>query len=137
MYHIVCTAKYRRAVISPDVDKTIREICMEIKKRFELKFIEIGMEENHVHFLVQAIPTYSPGEIVQKIKSIIAGEVFKQCPEVKKQLWGGEFWTKGYYVGTVGEHGDEKVITEYIKNQGRTVEAYKEIYNDPQLALFE
>jgi putative transposase len=137
MYHIVCPAKYRRTVISPEVDNTIREICMEIEKRFELKFLEIGMEENHVHFLVQAIPTYSPSEIVQKIKSIIAREVFIQCPEVKKQLWGGEFWTKGYYVGTVGEHGDEKVITEYVKNQGRPVEGYKEVYSDPQLALFE
>ena len=113
MYHIVCPAKYRRTVISQDVDNTIRDICMEIEKRFEVKFLEIGMEENHVHFLVQAIPTYSPCEIVQKLKSIIAREVFKQCPEVKQQLWGGEFWTKGYYVGTVGEHGDEKVITEY------------------------
>jgi REP element-mobilizing transposase RayT len=110
---------------------------MEIEKRFELKFLEIGMEENHVHFLVQAIPTYRPSEIVQKIKSIIAREVFIQCPEVKKQLWGGEFWTKGYYIGTVGEHGDEKVITEYVKNQGRPVEAYKEVYSNPQLALFE
>jgi REP element-mobilizing transposase RayT len=137
MYHIVCPAKYRRAVISTNVDNVIREICIEIEKRFELKFLEIGMEENHVHFLVQAIPTYCPSENVQKIKSIIAREVFVRCPEVKKQLWGGEFWTKGYYIGTVGEHGDEKVITEYVKNQGRPIEAYKEIYNDPQLALFE
>jgi REP element-mobilizing transposase RayT len=86
MYHIVCPAKYRRVVISTNVDNVIREICIEIEKRFELKFLEIGMEENHVHFLVQAIPTYCPSEIVQKIKSIIAREVFVRCPEVKKQL---------------------------------------------------
>jgi REP element-mobilizing transposase RayT len=137
MYHIVCPAKYRKTVINNEVDQKIREICTEIEKRFEIKFLEIGMEENHVHFLVQAIPTYSPSEIVQRIKSIIARKIFEGCPDVKKQLWGGEFWTKGYYVGTVGEHGDEKVISEYVKSQGRSAEAYKEIYKDLQLALFD
>jgi REP element-mobilizing transposase RayT len=54
----------------------------------------------------------------------------------KKVLWGGEFWTKGYYVGRVGEHGDEKVITQYVKNQGRNPEGYEQIYENRQLELF-
>jgi REP element-mobilizing transposase RayT len=49
------------------------------------------------------------------VKSIIAREVFKPCPEVKKQLWGREFWGKGYFVNTVGQHGTESVIAKYVK----------------------
>jgi REP element-mobilizing transposase RayT len=136
MYHIVCPAKYRRAVISQEVDKKMREVCQGIEARYEIKFLEIGTEKDHVHFLVQSVPTYSPAKIVQTIKSITAKKIYEACPEVKKELWGGEFWTRGYYVGTVGEHGDEEIISRYVKNQGRNPEEYKKIYEDKQLELF-
>ena len=81
-------------------------------------FLEIGVDKDHVHFLVQSVPMYSPKKIVQIIKSITAREVFKRCPEVKKQLWGGQFWTDGYFVSTVGKHGNEDMIARYVKEQG-------------------
>jgi REP element-mobilizing transposase RayT len=136
MYHIVCPAKYRRAVISQEVDKKMREVCQGIEARYEINFLEIGTEKDHVHFLVQSVPTYSPAKIVQTIKSITAKKIFEACPEVKKDLWGGEFWTRGYYVGTVGEHGDEETISRYVKNQGRNPEEYKKIHEIKQLELF-
>jgi REP element-mobilizing transposase RayT len=136
MYHIACPAKYRRAVISQEVDKKMREVCQGIEARYEIKFLEIGTEKDHVHFLVQSVPTYSPAKIVQTIKSITAKKIFEAFPEVKKELWGGEFWTRGYYVGTVGEHGDEEIISSYVKNQGRNPEGYKKIYENKQLELF-
>ena len=136
MYHIVCPAKYRRAVINSEVDKKLREVCEGIEARYEIKFLEIGTEKDHVHFLIQSVPTYSPAKIVQTIKSITAKKIFEACPEVKKALWGGEFWTRGYYVGTVGEHGDEQVITRYVKNQGRNPEEYEKIHENRQLELF-
>ena len=135
MYHIVCPAKYRRAVINTEVDKKLREVCEGIETRYEIKFLEIGTEEDNVDFLIQSVPTYSP-KIVQTIKSITAKKIFEACPDVKKALWGGEFWTRGYYVGTVGEHGDEQVITRYVKNQGRNPEEYEKIHEDRQLELF-
>ncbi len=61
---------------------------------------------------------YSPTQTVRTVKSITAREIFQRVPEVKKQLWGGEFWAKGYFVSTVGKHGNEKEIAEYVKNQG-------------------
>ena len=137
MYHIVCPAKYRRAVITEEVDKKLREVCLGIEARYEIKFLEIGSEKDHVHFLVQSVPTYSPTKIVTTIKSLTARKILETNPEVKKALWGGNFWTAGYYVGTVGEYGTEKVITEYIKNQGRTIEKYEKIYDEKQLNLFE
>jgi REP element-mobilizing transposase RayT len=136
MYHIVCPAKYRREVISEEVDKKLREICLGIEVRYEIKFLEIGTESDHVHFLVQSVPTYSPEQIVRTIKSITARKIFEACPEVKKMLWGGEFWTRGYYVGTVGEHGNEQVIQKYVKNQGRDPEDYQKIHEGKQFELF-
>ena len=124
VYYIVCPRKYRRAVISEEVDKKLREVCLGIEARYEITFIEIGTEADHVHYLVQSVPTYSAEKIVRTIKSITARKIFESCPEVKKQLWGGEFWTKGYYVGTVGEHGSEQVIREYVRRQGRNLEGY-------------
>lgn len=76
----------------------------------------------------------SPTRIIQAVKSITAKEIFRLHPEVKKKLWGGEFWTKGFYVNTVGRHGDENTIQAYVKSQGREKE-YKRIHHQ-QLSLF-
>lgn len=118
MYHFVFPAKYRRVVINENVEKVIKETCEEISKRYEIYFLEIGTDRNHVHFLVQSVPKYSPTQIVRIIKSITAREVFEKCPEVKKKLWGGQFWPDGFYVATVSEHGNEKAIANYVRNQG-------------------
>ncbi len=133
LYHLVCPAKYRRDVFSPEVTKTLKDVCLGIEKRYEIGYHEIGADEDHVHFLIQSIPDFAPARITQITKSITAREIFKTHPEVKKKLWGGEFWTKGYYINTVGQYGNEKVIANYVKNQGRT---YSQIHRG-QPSLFE
>ena len=133
MYHLVFPAKYRRAVIDAAVDEVLKQTCIEIEKRYQVKFLEIGTDGDHVHFLVQSVPMYSVTKLVRMIKSITAREVFRCCPKVKKQLWGGEFWTDGYFASTVGKHGDERLIGEYVKKQGNT---YQRLHRDRQLALF-
>ena len=139
MYHFVCVAKYRRLVITEEVDAVLKDTCIEISKRYEMLFLEIGTEGDHVHFLIQSVPSYSPTKIVTKVKSIIAREVFSAVPSVKEQLWGGEFWTDGYFVSTVGEHANEDVIRQYIKNQGKQCQ-YKQLHKQEavyrQLKLF-
>ena len=101
-----------------EVDKTIKETCLEIAKRYDIHFLEIGTDKDHVHFLIQSIPMMLPKTIVQTIKSITARQVFKNNPEVKKKLWGGAFWTSGYFINTVSRLGSETTITKYVKNQG-------------------
>ena len=133
MYHVVFPAKYRRAVIEAEVDEVLKGTCIEIEKRYQVKFLEIGTDRDHVHFLVQSVPMYSVTKLVGMIKSITAREVFRRCPKVKKQLWGGEFWTDGYIASTVGKHGDEQMIGRYVKKQGK---AYQQLHRDNQLALF-
>ena len=133
LYHLVFPAKYRRAVFDKDVDSVLSEIYLEIEKRYQIKFLEIGTDDDHVHFLIQSVPTYSVTKLVRMIKSLTAREIFKKCPSVKKQLWGGEFWSDGYFASSVGKHGDESMIQKYVKNQGKK---YNELHKDSQLVMF-
>ena len=134
MYHFVFVAKYRRVVISEEVDQLLKDICLEISKRYEIRFLEIGSEGDHIHLLVQSVPMYSPSSIVKKVKSLTAREVFSQIPSVKKALWGGEFWSDGYYVSSVGEHANEEVIREYIKKQGKDVN-YRQFHKSEPVSI--
>jgi putative transposase len=134
MYHLVCPAKYRRMVFTENVEIHLKEICMEISKRYDIHFLEIGVDSDHVHFLIQSVPMYSPKKIAQTIKSITAREIFRRVPEVKSKLWGGEFWSKGYFINSVSKHGNEEVIKKYVKEQNKETE-YEVIYNK-QLSLF-
>ena len=127
IYHFVCPAKYRQVVFSSEVDNTLKEVCLEISKRYQIQFLEIGTDKDHVHFLLQSVPTYSPTKIITMVKSLTAREIFQRHPEVKENLWGGEFWTDGYFVNTVSKYGDENTISKYVKEQGVESE-YKTLY---------
>ena len=122
MYHLVFPAKYRRVKFEGGIEEELKEICLEI-----------GTDKDQVHFLVQSVMKYSVTQIVTKIKSIKAREIFKRSAEVKKVLWGGEFWTDGYFVNTVSKHGNEQIIERYIKEQGKE---YKSLHKDYQLCMF-
>lgn len=133
LYHIVCPAKYRRDVFTKEVEESLKEVCVEISKRYEINYVEIGSDEDHVHFLVQSVPMVLPKRIVQITKSITAREIFKRHREVKQKLWGGQFWSSGYYMNTVGRYGNEEVIKEYVAKQGKN---YQQIHRG-QLELFD
>ena len=115
------------------VDSVVKDVCLEIEKRYQISFLEIGTDKDHVHFLVQSVPSYSVTKIVTMVKSLTAREVFRQCPQVKKQLWGGEFWSDGYFASTVSKHGDENTVANYVKQQGQT---YEKLHENRQLKLF-
>ncbi len=125
LYHAVCPTKYRRAVVTDEVDAVLRRVCFDISNRYEITFLEIGTDQDHVHFLVQSVPMYSPKMIVQTIKSITAREILRRVPSVKAQLWGGAFWSSGYYINTVGRNGTEETIRHYVASQGREAEYRK------------
>ena len=133
---MVFPAKYRKVVFGEEVEKELKDICLEISKRYEIIFLEIGTDENHVHFLIQSVPMYSVKKIVQMVKSITAREMFRRRPEVKKKLWGGEFWSDGYFVGTVGVHGNEETISKYVKKQG-VEKKYKKLHQQQLTLPFE
>jgi REP element-mobilizing transposase RayT len=121
MYHFVCPAKYRRVVLSEAVDVGLKKICQEIEDRFDITFLEIGTDKYDVHFIVQSVPKLSPSKIIRTIKRITAKKMFERFPDVKEKLWGGPFWSDGYYVSTVGQDSYEQVISNYVKNQGKPI----------------
>ena len=118
VYHIVCPIKYRHDIIDDKIKLTIFRTCQTIAESHELYFIEVGTDINHVHFLVQSVPTHSPTEIVTIIKSNVARAVFRYHPYIKKQLWDGELWTDGFYAVTVSQSNTESVVADYVSNQG-------------------
>ena len=134
LYHLVFPTKYRRIVINNIVDLLIKDICLEIAKRYELHFVEIGTDKDHCHFLIQSIPVWTITRMVTTIKSITARKVFATMPELKKELWGASLWSSGYYASTVGKNGSETAIGRYVKEQGREKE-YAQIHKD-QLKLW-
>lgn len=118
LYHLVFPAKYRRMVFADEISATLRDVCLEISMRYEIHFVEIGTDDDHVHFWVQSVPSISVSRMVTIIKSITAREIFCTHKDIKKLLWGGEFWTSGYYANTVSEYANSEGIQKYIANQG-------------------
>ncbi|MGD0918210.1 MAG: IS200/IS605 family transposase [Thermodesulfobacteriota bacterium] len=116
-YHMVWVPKYRKMILKGDLAKRITEVFTEIAERYEFEVDTMEVKDDHVHLFLSAPPRYSPAGIVQIIKSISAKMVFKQFPDVKKQLWGGELWSDGYFVRSVGDKVTSEVIRRYIKYQ--------------------
>ena len=129
-YHIQITVKYRKVLMNERTESLILETVKGIKERYAIEVSHIGFDKNHVHFLCKFLPKYSGGQVIRLIKSITAREIFKRVPEIKNELWGGEFWTDGYYFATVSGRGDKQVIERYIEKQGRPDDV-------KQLRLFE
>ena len=121
-YHIVFPVKYRKCLLNNEVVKQIQEISREIELRYEIEIEKLGCDINHIHLLCNFHPKYAIGKVVRVFKSITARKLFEEFPELRKELWGGEFWSDGYYVGTVGEKGNWKVVEKYVANQGKTME---------------
>jgi putative transposase len=121
-YHIVFPVKYRKALLDEGVTEIIQETAIGIQERYAIEIEAIGMDKDHIHVLCGGHPKMSPGQIVQIFKSITAREIFRRKPSVKRELWGGEFWTDGYYVATVGERADWTTVEKYIKKQNKPQE---------------
>ena len=114
---MVWVPKYRKVILKGELAKRVKEVFAEIAERYEFEIDTMEVKDDHVHLFLSAPPRYSPARIVQIIKSISAKTVFREFPEVKKQLWGGEFWSDGYFVRSVGDKVTSEVIRRYIKYQ--------------------
>ena len=126
-YHLVLPVKYRKALLDKMVIKIIEETAEGIQERYVIKMEALGMDKNHIHLFSSAHPKIPPGGIVRIFKSITAREIFRRHPEIKKELWGGEFWSDGYYVATVGERGNWSKVENYIQKQGIPKEDLRQI----------
>ena len=134
IYHLVCPAKFRKRVFTPIVETDLKNIYLELGVKYEINFLEIGTDSDHVHFLIQSVPTLSPTKITQTIKSITAREIFKLHPDLKSFMNGNSLWTSGFYINTVSSFGNESTIQKYVKSQGQT--EYKQIHKQ-QISLWD
>ena len=129
-YHIVVCVKYRRKMLLEEGRISyLKYILSEIEKRYDIRFDTVGTDGDHMHIFVDAPPKYSPSEIFRIVKSITAREMFTKFPEIKRNLWGGEFWNDGGYIGTVSEGTTADMVRRYILRQGSKEEkiGYKQL----------
>ena len=89
LYHLVFPAKYRKAVFDKEVEVGLKDVCLEIEKRYEVKFLEIGVDKGRVHFLVQSILAYNVIKLVKLIKSLTVREVFRRWRQLPRLLAAG------------------------------------------------
>ena len=118
-YHLVFPVKYRKALLTAAIVETMRDTMQGIEERYDLQIEQFGDDKDHIHLLVSFHPKYNIGQVVRIFKSITAKQVFLNHPAVRKDLWGGEFWSDGYYAATVSTGGNWAVVEKYVKNQGK------------------
>ncbi len=113
---MVTAVKYRKLLLNSEVEACIKETLKGISERYEIIIDEVGFDQNHIHIFCGAAPRMAPLQVISTIKSITARKIFERLPKLKKEeLWGGEFWSDGKYIGTVGEATSEKTIKNYIR----------------------
>lgn len=116
-YHFVWSVKYRRKILTKEIESYMRELVHQIAedKCFTVDEFETGTMD-HVHLFVTAPPKLSPSLLIQYLKGITGRKIMEHYPELKEQLWKGELWNHSYYVETVGDVSAE-TIRLYIENQ--------------------
>ncbi len=134
-YHMIFVVKYRKDLITSEVFDFMKEIYRGIEEGYFVFFDAIGHEENHVHIVVEGASRYSASRIMQTCKSILVIQIFKKFPKMKEDLWGGEFWSDGGHIDTVGDGRALEKIKKYVRNQGRNEKNLKLFeFHTPQLA---
>ena len=88
-YHFVFCIKYRKDLfLENKYVEFVKKICHGLEERYSMRFETIGFDEDHVHFLLQSVPKYSPSQVFRTVKSITAIKLFEEYPDLKKELWG-------------------------------------------------
>ena len=108
----------------------MKEMLNEIAAAYDIVIEEMEVSSDHVHIFCSFPPRLSISQVVTRFKSLSARAIFKEYPQIKRQLWGGEFWEDGYFARTVGDQVTAEVIKKYIQR-------HQEEKDDPQLNLFE
>ncbi len=116
-YHFVWCPKYRKMALKGNMSNYVVHVIKEIGERYDFEVVELAVMPNHVHLFVSAAPNVSPAHLVQMVKSITAREVFKRFPGIKRILWGGALWERGYFVTSSGTGTTDEMIRQYIKEQ--------------------
>mgnify|MGYP001558538485 FL=1 len=126
-YHLVFPVKYRKALLTNEIPLAISKLALEIGQRYDIEFEQLGYDKDHIHILTSFPPKYGGSDVVRIFKSLTAKHLFKQFPALKQDLWGGEFWSDGFYLATVSERGNWQAVEKYIISQGKTMNELQQL----------
>ena len=116
MYHIVWLPKYRKKILLDEVKEKVEKLLKECADVNGWEIQELNIQSDHVHLMIQLPPSISVSRAVQLLKGISSKTIREELPQVRKMLWGKDFWADGYFSETVGTVSEER-IRNYIKNQ--------------------
>ena len=116
-YHIVIVPKYRYKIFTKDIKEAVRDEIKKLCVWMRIEIIEGHVCDDHIHLCISVPPKLSISEVIGTLKGKTAIRMFNKFPELRKRYWGNHFWSRGYYVTTVGRN--ENMIREYIKNQDK------------------
>ena len=114
-YHFVWCPKYRRIILRGNIVRYVSKVIYEVAERYDFRILELAVMRDHIHMFVSAIPDLWPSEIARIVKSITARQVFKRFPSIKRTLWGGALWERGYFVMSSGTGTTDEMIRKYVK----------------------
>ena len=114
-YHLVWIPKYRKRILTPEIADYAKQVFQRVAEEYGMIIDTMEVVEDHIHIFLEAPPRLSPSRIVQILKSISAREIFRQFPRLRRELWGGELWSDGYFVRAVGDEVTSEVIRRYIE----------------------
>jgi len=114
-YHFVWCPKYRKFLLRGNIKNYTSKILYEVAERYDFEILELAVMPDNVHMFVSVYPDTSPAKVMQVVKSITARKLFERFPSIKKKLWGGALWERGYFVMTSGTGTTDEMIQKYIK----------------------
>ena len=128
-YHLVWSPKYRKKILEGNVAQRMRDLLLEISEAHDIVIEELEVSLDHIHVFYSFPPRLSISQVVSRLKSLSARAIFQEYPQIKRQLWGGEFWEDGYFARTVGDKVTAEIIKKYIQQ-------HRDDKEDSQLVLF-
>ncbi len=117
-YHVACATKYRKQVFAtPEVRHRVCEILRAIAGNYDMTIGEVECLADHIHLTLCAPPRIAPSRAVQILKSVSTKLLFQEFPWLRSHFWGGEVWSGGYFVRSVGPGLTKEQIEAYIQEQ--------------------
>lgn len=120
-YHIIWCTKHRKQILVNQIAEDMQELLTKIASDNKFTIENMEVMPDHIHLFITATPNHLIADMVKALKGVSARFLFKEHPELKKQLWGGHLWNPSYYVGTVGNISEE-TVKKYIESQKKAGE---------------
>ena len=117
-YHHVCCVKYRRKIFdSEDIITRLKEINIEVSKKFDVDVLNQETDFDHLHMLVKTTPKIRLSSYINSLKGIAARRLFQEFPRIKRKLWGGHLWSPSYFLCTTGQVTLD-ALDKHVESQG-------------------